>query len=309
MTIRLDDAAARSTAAALDAALDELEQLPDSRARTLAFDAVDALLQLHGEALARIVAAHRDGTIANALSAGDEVISQLLVVHGLLRMPAQPASELVQLRRRDSEPAEHPGAHAQCELCAEPIAGNHRHLADIEQRRLLCACPACAILFDRTEVGGRYRLVPRRYQSLDSASMESGWWDRLQLPVDIAFLLVSSKTGAPVASYPGPMGTTESEVPLPAWSELASANPVVATLLPDVEAVLVRRTRGARDYWLVPVDECYTLAGIMRSTWQGISGGDEMRGAVDAFFKKLASHAASPTRAPVAAESPTREFV
>jgi hypothetical protein len=65
---------------------------------------------------------------------------------------------------------------------------------------------------------------------------------------------------------------------------------VLATLEPDVEAVLVRRARGAREYWLVPVDECYRLAGSMRATWQGISGGDAMRGTVDAFFRRLARY-------------------
>ena len=32
-------------------------------------------------------------------------------------------------------------------------------------------------------------------------------------------------------------------------------------LEPDVEALLVNRARGAREYWLVPIDECYALVG------------------------------------------------
>jgi hypothetical protein len=122
-------------------------------------------------------------------------------------------------------------------------------------------------------------------------------WERLEVPVDIAFLFVNSTMKRPVAFYPGPMGTTESALPLPAWDEIVAHDPVLATLESDVEAVLVRRTRGARDYMIVPVDECYRLAGSMRMTWQGISGGDVMRQTVDAFFRRLARRASGKTSA------------
>jgi hypothetical protein len=92
------------------------------------------------------------------------------------------------------------------------------------------------------------------------------------------------------------MGTTESALPLPAWEDVVAASPVLTTLEPDVEAVLVRRTRGARDYWICPVDECYRLAGAMRMTWEGISGGDRMRDTVDAFFRRLSTRAPRPPR-------------
>jgi hypothetical protein len=39
-----------------------------------------------------------------------------------------------------------------------------------QARELLCACRACALLFDR---GGRYRLVPTRRERLDSASRQT----------------------------------------------------------------------------------------------------------------------------------------
>jgi hypothetical protein len=43
-----------------------------------------------------------------------------------------------------------------------------------------------------------------------------------------------------------------------------------------VEALLVNRIQGARDYFIVPIDECYKLTGIIRRYWSGISGGDEV---------------------------------
>ncbi len=46
------------------------------------------------------------------------------------------------------------------------------------------------------------------------------------------------------AYYPSPMGATESLLRLEAWKELEAANPVLATLEPDVEALLVDRRSG-----------------------------------------------------------------
>ena len=297
MTVRLDDVAAQATAHSLEETLAELEGEPDSRARSLAMDAIDALMLLYGEGLARVVVAHRDGPgrVDDVLNGKDDVVTQLLAIHDLLPRSAHPPSLVRLARRRD--PAEEDEktlfrgdehADEKCQLCSAPIPSDHRHLIDIERREIACACAACAILFDgRAAAGGRYRLAPRRYRSLDGSLLDGGLWERLELPVDVIFMFFSSTANRPVAFYPGPMGTTESSLPLPAWQEIAARSPVLETLEPDVEAVLVRRTRGARDYWIVPVDECYRLAGAMRVTWQGISGGDAMRDTVDAFFRRL----------------------
>jgi len=308
MTVRLDDVAARATAQSLETILGELEAQPESPARTLAFDAVDALLQLHGEGLARIVTAHREGRLSNELLGSDEVVSQLLAVHGLVRSAAR-QEPLVQLERRkpteeDAEDEIIDGLGdlaTECQLCAAPITANHRHLLDGEARQLVCACDACALTFDgRAEAHAgttrRYRLIPRRVRSLDATAIDEDQWTRLELPVDIAFMFMSSSAGRPVAFYPGPMGTTESVLPLPAWDEIVSKSPILATLEPDVEAILVHRTHGARDYWLVPVDECYRLAGAMRATWEGISGGDAVRSAIRAFFRRLEARDAASRR-------------
>jgi hypothetical protein len=297
MTVRLDDIAAQATARSLDEMLAELDGLSESRARTVAFDAIDALLQLYGEGLARLMAARRDNRLDDDSLARDDVLVQLLAVHDLLPRAAHPPA-LVQLGRRQS-PSEVDEAtiraaadgETKCQLCAAPIAADHRHLLDITRRELTCACTACALLFDGRSAGAaRYRLVPRRYQTLDQSLLGEELWERLELPVDIAFVFLSSSAERPVAFYPGPMGTTESALPLPAWNEIVGGCSILGTLEPDVEAVLVRRTRGKREYMIAPVDECYRLAGAMRVTWQGISGGDVMRETVDAFFRRLARH-------------------
>ncbi|HEY3829673.1 MAG TPA: NifU family protein [Solirubrobacteraceae bacterium] len=65
--------------------LERLERLPDPEARETATEVVQALLDLYGEGLGRIVevlAAHDDGTLARELSE-DELVAHLLLLHGL----------------------------------------------------------------------------------------------------------------------------------------------------------------------------------------------------------------------------------
>ncbi len=65
--------------------LEELEALPDPFARQTATAAVQALVELYGAGLERIVeeiAARDDGELAAAL-AGDEIVAHVLLIHGL----------------------------------------------------------------------------------------------------------------------------------------------------------------------------------------------------------------------------------
>jgi hypothetical protein len=112
-------------------------------------------------------------------------------------------------------------------------------------------------------------------------------WDALRIPVEMAFFFASSAAGRVVALYPSPAGATESLLELEAWSELAAANPVLAQIEPDVEALLVSRARGMSEHWLVPIDDCYELVGILRSGWRGLSGGQEVWDEIERFFDDL----------------------
>jgi hypothetical protein len=60
----------------------------------------------------------------------------------------------------------------------------------------------------------------------------------------------------------------------------------------DVEALLVNRVAHARgsaqaEYYLVPIDECYKLVGIIRTHWRGLSGGTEVWQELGRFFTGL----------------------
>lgn len=78
-----DDQQTRERVARTEALLLQLESLADPRARTTAIEAVQALLDLYGEGLARMVAAvSHEGTLPRAF-AEDELIAHLLLLHGL----------------------------------------------------------------------------------------------------------------------------------------------------------------------------------------------------------------------------------
>jgi len=64
---------------------------------------------------------------------------------------------------------------------------------------------------------------------------------------------------------------------------------VLADMEADGEALLVSRARGMHEHWLVPIDDCYELVGLIRSRWKGLAGGEEVWEAIDRFFEDLAT--------------------
>ena len=99
-------------------------------------------------------------------------------------------------------------------------------------------------------------------------------WDELQIPVGLAFFLNSSERGLG-GFYPSPAGATECTLDLAAWERLAARYPLLGAAEPDVEAVLLCRDSHASEaeYFIVPIDVCYELAGRMRMLWKGFDGG------------------------------------
>jgi hypothetical protein len=202
-----------------------------------------------------------------------------------------------------SAPGERAEQAEQCELCSEPIEPEHRHLLDLDTRQLLCSCRACSLLFDRRDATSlRFRLVPGRRLRLEHFELGDDAWERLRLPVEMAFFFHNSTAGRVMAFYPSPMGATESRLELDAWSEIEAANPVLAGMEQDVEALLVNRARGARRQWLVPIDDCYRLVAVIRTTWRGFSGGKEVWLEIERFFERLEARA-RPDRQPAGADS------
>jgi hypothetical protein len=177
---------------------------------------------------------------------------------------------------------------AHCEVCGEAIGSAHRHVVDRVDRRLLCACTGCALAFDG-EQPARFRAVPDRMHAEALDLFREGDLEALGVPVGLAFFFRSSTQKRWVAAFPSVAGATEAELPEDAWAALEARSDRVRNMASDVEAVLVRRRRDARyDAFIVPVDLCYELTGLLRRKWRGIDGGDEARGALDELFAGLA---------------------
>jgi hypothetical protein len=172
-----------------------------------------------------------------------------------------------------------------CELCGLELGEQHQHLIELSKRRLACCCDACAILFDGQH-NPRYRRVPRDVRKLDF-QMSDAQWEDLHLPINLAFFYFDSAAKRVVAMYPSPAGATESTLTLEAWEELAERNPVLREMKPDVEGLLVNRIGQTREYWGVPIDECFKLVGVIRTHWRGLSGGAVVWGEIARFFEEL----------------------
>jgi hypothetical protein len=189
-------------------------------------------------------------------------------------------SFLRELSRRRAEAAEH------CDLCGGVVGEQHPHLAEPATRRLLCSCSGCALLFSR-RAETRYRLVPERVLALTNFQMPDELWNSLLIPVDMAYFFRSTPAARVVALYPGPAGTTESQLGLETWQELEQLNPILGGLEDDVEGLLVNRVGTSREYFVAPIDRFYELVGIMRVSWQGLSGGTEVWREVAALMARL----------------------
>ncbi|MFD8021574.1 DUF5947 family protein [Streptomyces lavendulae] len=167
-----------------------------------------------------------------------------------------------------------------------------RHLVETEKRSLVCACTGCALLFDRPGiVTGRFRAVPQRYLADPAHRLDDGAWERLQIPVGVAFFFRNAALDRLVALYPSPAGATESELDPQTWQDVLGSGRLSGLLESDVEALLLRRTEGRTSCHLVPIDVCYELVGRMRLLWQGFDGGAEARAALDAFFAEVGRRA------------------
>ncbi|MBA3884921.1 MAG: hypothetical protein H0X67_04190 [Acidobacteria bacterium] len=199
-------------------------------------------------------------------------------------------------RRRDT--SEH------CELCSNRVAAEHQHLIEPATRRLSCVCDACAVLF--SDGHAKYKRVPRDIRVLPDFQITDAQWDSLLIPIEMAFFYDSSQAGHIVALYPSPAGPTESLLPLETWQDIVRDNPVLARMEPDVEALVVNRLGPSRhevmagehqaEYYILPIDECFKLVGLIRLHWKGLSGGTEVWAEIGRFFSEIRVRATSTPR-------------
>ena len=191
-------------------------------------------------------------------------------------------SVLRQFARRRSSLVE------RCELCSAELAPLHSHLLEPEKRQILCACEACALLFCG-QSAAHYLRIRRRIQLLSDFQMTDMQWEALMIPINLAFFYRDGASGRMIAMYPSPAGATESLLSLESWEEIRAQNQALQTMEPNVEAFLVNRVSPTPEYFIVPIDECYRLVGIIRMHWKGLAGGTEVWKHIQQFFTSLRS--------------------
>ena len=176
------------------------------------------------------------------------------------------------------------GAVEVCDLCGKELDPDHRHLLHLVDRNILCACESCVALR-----GGDPELRPTGTRTvwLDHFDLPDELWASFDIPIGLAFLLDSSASGGIVALYPSPAGATESEIAAEAWNRLRSLNPALMSVETDAEALIVNRMAEPHEFAIAPIDECYRLVGLIKRSWDGISGGAGPERAIEAFFGEL----------------------
>jgi Family of unknown function (DUF5947) len=190
--------------------------------------------------------------------------------------------------RRFREPRRTAPAGEVCEMCGEAIAAGHRHVVNVSSRALQCVCQGCHLLFTNPgAAGGKIRAVPDRYRHLPSFPAGTDLWESTGIPVRMAFFFTNSVEGRAVAFYPSPAGATESLLALDVWAGVADGTPELADLAPDVEALLAHRGEAGYEGFLVPIDACYELVGLVRMHWRGFDGGTEVWQAIDGYLAGL----------------------
>ncbi|HET9721398.1 MAG TPA: DUF5947 family protein [Solirubrobacteraceae bacterium] len=180
------------------------------------------------------------------------------------------------------------GALERCDLCHVAIGAEHRHLLQLTERRILCACEPCWAMRAGDE---DLRPTGQRTLWLEGFDLPEEVWADLRIPIGLAFFMVSSVTACVVAMYPSPAGATESELHFDTWRAVAERNPVLEAMEADIEGLIVNRIAEPPVYAIAPIDRCYELTGLIKASWEGISGGASVVDAVGGFFSTLREEA------------------
>ncbi|MGI8512495.1 MAG: DUF5947 family protein [Solirubrobacteraceae bacterium] len=186
--------------------------------------------------------------------------------------------------RRGAAPQAPARVDEHCGLCNTTVPDTHRHLLHLDERRIVCVCETCWSL---RSGDAEFRPCGHRTILLEQFDLPDEVWASLAIPIGLAFFMKSGSVGGVVALYPSPAGATESELDMSSWDDLVARNPILSGLETDAEALVVNRLSEPRQYAIVPIDHCYGLVGMIKSRWEGISGGDAVESAVGDFFGAL----------------------
>jgi hypothetical protein len=204
--------------------------------------------------------------------------SSARLVGGLRRLAASAPSGTL------AAPSAIPRDGERCDLCGTALEADHRHMLELEERRIECTCESCWAL--RSGDPG-YRPVGTRTIWLPDLELSDEAWAGFGIPIGLTFIMRSSTAGRVVALYPSPAGATESEIDPSAWETLEGVNPILGSLEADSEGLVINRLPATPQYAIAPIDRCYLLVGLIKVHWEGLSGGDRLEAALAGFFDDL----------------------
>jgi hypothetical protein len=181
-------------------------------------------------------------------------------------------------------PAPRAGPEERCDLCGTTVPSDHRHMLNLYERQIVCVCESCWALRSGEP---DFRPTGTRTLWLEGFVLPEELWAQFRIPIGLAFFMHSTVTNCVVAMYPSPAGATESELHFETWGRLVEMNPVLRDLEPDAEGLIVNRVSDPPAFAIAPIDRCYMLVGLIKASWEGISGGAGVERAIEAYFGEL----------------------
>lgn len=176
-----------------------------------------------------------------------------------------------------------------CDLCGTTVPSDHRHMLNLYERQIVCVCESC---WGLRSGDASFRPTGTRTLWLENFELPEDIWAQFRIPIGLAFFMHSSVTDCVVAMYPSPAGATESELHFETWGRLVDVNPLLRNLEPDAEGLIVNRTGEPHQFAIAPIDRCYMLVGLIKVSWEGISGGAGVEEAIAGYFDELRAVAA-----------------
>ena len=182
-----------------------------------------------------------------------------------------------------------PGVEERCDLCGTTVPSDHRHMLNLYERQIVCVCESC---WGLRSGDASFRPTGNRTLWLESFELPEDIWAQFRIPIGLAFFMHSSVTDCVVAMYPSPAGATESELHFETWGRLVEQNPLLRDMEPDAEGLIVNRMSEPHQFVIAPIDRCYMLVGLIKASWEGISGGAGVEQAIEGYFEELRRAAA-----------------
>ena len=171
-----------------------------------------------------------------------------------------------------------------CDLCKTTVPPDHRHMLNTYERQIVCVCESC---WGLRSGDPEFRPTGNRTLWLEDFKLPEEIWAQFRIPIGLAFFMHSSVTDCVVAMYPSPAGATESELHFETWGRLVDVNPLLRGLEPDAEGLIVNRMSEPHQFAIAPIDRCYMLVGLIKASWEGISGGAAVERAIEGYFEEL----------------------